>query len=100
MILYSVDNGVASIVLNRPEKRNALNDALIAEIKRALGQASLDESVRAIVISGAGKDFCSGAGIGNRDRLADTPAGRDGAASDNHTDLALEIVAAGAADIV
>ena len=70
MILYSVDNGVASIVLNRPEKRNALNDALIAEIKHGLANAAGDESVRAIVISGAGKDFCSGADLSALQKIA------------------------------
>ncbi|HET7113473.1 MAG TPA: enoyl-CoA hydratase-related protein [Pyrinomonadaceae bacterium] len=70
MILYSVDNGVAGIVLNRPEKRNALNDALIAEIKRGLTQAAGDENARAIVISGAGKDFCSGADLSALQRIA------------------------------
>jgi methylglutaconyl-CoA hydratase len=70
MILYSVDNGVAGIVLNRPEKRNALNDALIAEIKRGLTQAASDENARAIVISGAGKDFCSGADLSALQKIA------------------------------
>ena len=51
MILYAVENGVAGIVLSRPEKRNALNDELIAEINRGLAQAAADESVKAIVIS-------------------------------------------------
>jgi methylglutaconyl-CoA hydratase len=70
MILYSVDNSVARITLNRPEKRNALNDALIAEIKRGLEDAAGDESVRAIVISGAGKDFCSGADLSALQKIA------------------------------
>jgi methylglutaconyl-CoA hydratase len=70
MILYSVDNGVARIVLNRPEKRNALNDELIAEIKRGLENAAGDESVRAILISGAGKDFCSGADLSALQKIA------------------------------
>lgn len=70
MILYSVDNGIASIVLNRPEKRNALNDELIAEIKRGLHDASQDENVRVIVISGTGKDFCSGADLSALQKIA------------------------------
>jgi methylglutaconyl-CoA hydratase len=70
MILYSVDNSVASITLNRPEKRNALNDALISEIKRGLVNASQDQNVRAIVISGAGKDFCSGADLSALQKIA------------------------------
>jgi methylglutaconyl-CoA hydratase len=70
MILYSVDNSVASITLNRPEKRNALNDELIAAIKHGLEQAAADESVRVIVISGAGKDFCSGADLAAIQKIA------------------------------
>ena len=70
MILYAVENSIARIVLNRPEKRNALNDELIVEIKRGLEQASGDASVRAIVISGAGKDFCSGADLSALQKIA------------------------------
>ena len=70
MIVYAVENGVAGITLNRPEKRNALNDALIAELKRGLTSAAGDESVRAIVISGAGKDFCSGADLSALQKIA------------------------------
>jgi len=70
MILYAVDNSIARIVLNRPEKRNALNDELIVEIKRGLDQAAGDASVRAIVISGAGKDFCSGADLSALQKIA------------------------------
>jgi methylglutaconyl-CoA hydratase len=70
MVLYSVNDAVARITLNRPEKRNALNDALIAEIKRGLDQAARDEIVRAIVISGAGKDFCSGADLSALQKIA------------------------------
>jgi methylglutaconyl-CoA hydratase len=70
MILYAVENSVASITLNRPEKRNALNEALIAEIKRGLANASQDQNVRAIVISGAGKDFCSGADLSALQKIA------------------------------
>src|SRR5262245_51542392 len=71
MILYSVDNGTASITLNRPEKRNALNDDLIAAIKKGLHDASQDESVRVIVVSGAGKDFCSGADLSALQKIAE-----------------------------
>ena len=70
MILYSVDNSVATITLNRPGKRNALNDALIAEIKQGLERASQDENVRVIVITGAGKDFCSGADLSALQKIA------------------------------
>ncbi len=62
-ILYQVDGAVARITLNRPEKRNALNDALIAGLKNALDHANQDDAVRVAVITGAGEDFCSGADL-------------------------------------
>ena len=62
-VLYSVEGAAARITLNRPEKRNALNDAVIAGLKEKLREASQDDSVRVIVIAGAGKDFCSGADL-------------------------------------
>jgi len=69
-MIYSVDGGMARITLNRPEKRNALNEAVIAGIKEGLRKASQDESVRAVVISGAGKDFCSGADLSALQKIA------------------------------
>ena len=69
-VLYSVDGAVARITLNRPEKRNALNDAVIAGIKSGLKQASRDEHVRVVVIAGAGKDFCSGADLSALQKIA------------------------------
>lgn len=54
---------VRTLTLNRPEKRNALNDSLVAELKAALSDADADDDLRAIVIRGAGKDFCSGADL-------------------------------------
>jgi len=59
-VLYELGGSVARLTLNRPDKRNALNDELIAEVKVALRRADDDESIRCIVISGAGADFCSG----------------------------------------
>src|SRR5947209_6340723 len=62
-LLYAVEGAVALITLNRPEKRNALNDALVASLKRSLGDADAREDVRAVLITGAGADFCSGADL-------------------------------------
>lgn len=70
VVLYSVDGAVARVTLDRPEKRNALNDAVIAGIKEGLKQAAADEQVRAVVISGAGKDFCSGADLSALQKIA------------------------------
>ena len=69
-VLYSVDGAVARITLNRPDKRNALNAAVIARIKDGLCEASHDERVRVVVIAGAGKDFCSGADLSQLQQIA------------------------------
>lgn len=62
-VLVDVDGPVAHIRLNRPDKRNALNDQLIADLKAALHDADRDQSIRCIMVSGAGADFCSGADL-------------------------------------
>lgn len=62
-LLTTTENSIRILTLNRPEKRNALNGELIAALKGALREADADESLRAVVIRGAGKDFCSGADL-------------------------------------
>ncbi len=70
-VLYQVDGGVARITLNRPEKRNALNDALVAGLKDAFQRADKDEAVRVVVLSGAGKDFCAGADLSSLQKISE-----------------------------
>ena len=70
VVVYSVDGVVARVTLNRPERRNALNDAVIAGIKEGLQKARRDENVRAVVISGEGTDFCSGADLSALQKIA------------------------------
>ena len=71
-VLYAVQGATALITLNRPAKRNALNDALIDGIKTALRAADGDEAIRAILISGAGKDFCSGADLAALQKISES----------------------------
>ncbi len=59
-ITYAVDGAVATITLNRPERRNALTSEMLSELYRAFSQAGGDPAVRAIVLTGAGVTFCSG----------------------------------------
>ncbi|MHB8507522.1 MAG: enoyl-CoA hydratase/isomerase family protein [Candidatus Dormibacteria bacterium] len=59
-ITYEVGEGVATITLNRPQAFNALNQALSYELLDAFTSAEADASVRAIVLTGAGRAFCSG----------------------------------------
>ncbi|SRR6266699_488815 len=62
-VIYSVEDSIACLTLNRPEKRNALNDVMISGLKSALRDAERNEAVRIVMIRGAGKDFCSGADL-------------------------------------
>jgi methylglutaconyl-CoA hydratase len=56
--------GIVTLTLDRPEARNALSAALVAELTAALGSLARDASVRAVVLTGAGNVFCAGADIG------------------------------------
>lgn len=57
---YAVADGVATIALNRPEKRNAIDMRLHRELATALGRAARDRSVRALLLTGRGAAFCAG----------------------------------------
>ena len=72
-ILYRVEDRVATITLNRPEKLNAWTAVMAAELRGALTTAEADEGVRAIILTGAGRGFCSGADMS---RLAAAAAGK------------------------
>jgi len=71
MIQYQTGGGVARITLNRPEKRNALNEEAISEISYAIAQSGQDPEVRVVLIAGAGQDFCSGMDIAMLDKNSD-----------------------------
>jgi len=63
-VLVSEDaDGVRTLTLNRPRRKNAINDELWAALREAFIAAGNDQSVRALVLTGAGGDFCSGADI-------------------------------------
>ncbi|MCU0602177.1 MAG: enoyl-CoA hydratase-related protein [Desulfobacterales bacterium] len=64
-IVFQVDQGIATITFNRPKALNALNQALLAEFSQALDAVAADESIRVLVLTGAGeKAFVAGADIG------------------------------------
>ncbi len=62
-LLLQRDVGVATITLNRPQVMNALNQALISELVRAVNEVSRDDDVRVVVVTGTGRGFCSGLDI-------------------------------------
>jgi methylglutaconyl-CoA hydratase len=62
-LLTSIEAGVLTLTLNRPDKRNALSAELLDRLHQAVERADLDADVRVLVIRGAGKDFCAGADL-------------------------------------
>ena len=62
-VLYSISNRIASITLNRPEKRNALNAELIGQLSQRLSLAEEDENIKAVILKANGNTFCSGADL-------------------------------------
>ncbi len=62
-VLYQAEAGVATLTLNRPESLNALTGAMHGELKAAIDRAAADSDVRCLVITGAGRGFCSGADL-------------------------------------
>lgn len=75
-IIYTAQDGVATVTMNRPDKLNAVTPMLADEMRQAMIAAAKDDAVRAIVLTGAGRGFCAGADMtrlsglssGNEDR--------------------------------
>jgi methylglutaconyl-CoA hydratase len=73
LIDYAAAGGVARLTLDRPAKRNALSPELIMLLEAALDRAAADPSVRVVLLTGAGPDFCAGldlAELGQQDTMA------------------------------
>jgi enoyl-CoA hydratase/carnithine racemase len=82
-IEYSVEDGVATITLNRPDRMNAFTFVMRAELIAAFDEVDADDSVRAVIVTGAGRAFCAGADLGgggdtfNKAKQSDRYAGDD-----------------------
>ncbi len=63
-ITLQLNNNVALVTLNRPERRNALNNQLLVDLNNVFVQIAGDDTVRAVVVTGSGKGFCAGADLG------------------------------------
>lgn len=81
-ILYSVEDGIARLTLNKPEKLNALSWSTWAEIESAIEQANEDDDAKVVLITGAGRGFCAGTDLTTTDAEEDWHPrpfkGRDG----------------------
>jgi enoyl-CoA hydratase/carnithine racemase len=70
-VLYEVGDGVCTLTLNRPDRLNAVNTALLDALVAALDRADADDAVRVVIVTGAGRAFCAGADLGGGGRTFD-----------------------------
>jgi enoyl-CoA hydratase/carnithine racemase len=69
-ILYDIDDFVATITLNRPDKLNAWTTEMDVDVRHAIDAATADDKVRAIVLTGAGRGFCAGADMSRLSKIS------------------------------
>ena len=84
-LLASLDEGVLTLTLNRPEARNAMSPAMVDALARQLAWAELEPSVKCVVLTGAGKGFCAGGDVKGM------AARGDGTVGDNTIDGAIHL---------
>lgn len=68
LIIDAADNGVVTVTMNRPEKKNAANAVMWDELRDTWNALAVDPDVRAVIMTGAGDAFCSGADLGGQGR--------------------------------
>ena len=78
LVILQVESGIATLTLNRPDKRNAMSDEVRTEFIAALEKVSADKAIRALVLTGAGKGFCAGGDISGMERRMKAPTGEVG----------------------
>ncbi|MFN7642129.1 MAG: crotonase/enoyl-CoA hydratase family protein [Burkholderiales bacterium] len=76
-LLYAVEDGVATITLNRPEKMNAFTTRMRDDLIAAFDATDADDAVRAVIVTGAGKAFCAGADLSAGGKTFDYAERRD-----------------------
>ncbi|MCW2541543.1 MAG: enoyl-CoA hydratase [Frankiales bacterium] len=92
--LYEVQDGVATVTLNRPERNNGLTGELELAYLRQLERAAEDTAVRVIIVTGAGKMFCPGADLAMRGGPADEPLPNSKIPTDLPSTIGKPIIAA------
>ena len=75
LIDLQIETGIATLTLNRPDKRNAMSDEMRSAFIEALEQVAADQAIRALVLTGAGMAFCAGGDIAGMERRMQAPPG-------------------------
>lgn len=93
-LVFDVSRGIATITLNRPDKRNAFNTPMLRAWTAALEESQARDDVRAVVLTGAGQAFCSGGDVGGmKDRAEDTALDRKNSLTDRVHRIPLTMLA-------
>lgn len=93
-LVFDVSRGIATITLNRPDKRNAFNTPMLRDWTAALEESQARDDVRAVVLTGAGQAFCSGGDVGGmKDRAEDTALDRKNSLTDRVHRIPLTMLA-------
>ncbi len=90
-ILYTVEENILTITLNRPEKLNAFTGKMQSELLDALDKADADDDIRAIIFTGAGRGFCAGADLSGGSKTFDYDARGGGLQPDGGGVLTLRL---------
>jgi enoyl-CoA hydratase/carnithine racemase len=85
-ILYAVEESILTITLARPERLNAFTARMCRELLDAFDRADADDSVRVVIVTGAGRAFCAGADLGSGADTFDSPAGGRAGSIAEHRD--------------
>src|SRR5438552_7469208 len=85
-ILYRVDDGLLTITLHRPDKLNAFTPRMMHELLDAFDRADADDTVRAVIVTGAGRAFCAGADLSGGGATFDASVGPRPQAIEEHRD--------------
>lgn len=81
-IRYDVDGGIATITIDRPEKRNAMTYAMLADFVETVRKAGADDEARAVIVTGAGGAFCAGTDLADLDSVPGEQRGVRGSAEE------------------
>jgi enoyl-CoA hydratase/carnithine racemase len=76
-LLYGVEEGIATITLNRPERLNAFTSRMMADLIAAFDETDADDAVKAVIVTGAGRAFCAGADLASGGSTFDFAASED-----------------------
>ncbi|NQV66274.1 MAG: enoyl-CoA hydratase/isomerase family protein, partial [SAR86 cluster bacterium] len=81
-ILYNVENSIATVTINRPEKRNAMTYAMLGDFIETMARAGADDEVRVVILTGTAGAFCAGTDLADLDTIPGETRGLRGSATE------------------